>query len=205
MNISNEELIRLIQAGDEAKAADLLERNRGLIYKIMGEFSYLLKNEQNKEDLFQAGCLGFMKALRRYDFSFHTQFTTFAYRYIHGEIVRLADTIMNAEATYSDLCPAKDSDLLCEEVADYVHRTVSGEISPTSLETTVVNRVMVQTILDQVTPRQKKVLWYRYAKDWTQDHIGEELGIHQVDVSREEKRARTKLRILFEKKECGVY
>ena len=205
MKVSNEELIRMIQGGDEAKKADLLENNRGLIYKIMGEFGYLLRNEENKDDLFQSGCLGLIKALNRYDFKFNTLFSTFAYRYIHGEVVRLADAIMNADATYSDLFGAGEVDMVSEEVAEFVQRSVSGNFSPFELEKEVVNREMVRKVLANVSPRQRQVLIFRYGFDMTQSDIGKLLGIHQVDVSREEKRAKTQLRLIFGERDCGIY
>lgn len=205
MKFSNEELIRMIQAGDEAKKVDLLENNRGMIYKLMGEFGYLLRNQDNKDDLFQAGCLGLMKALNRYDFTYNTLFSTFAYRYIHGEIIRLADAIMNADATYTDLFGSGDTDMVSEEIAEFVHRSVSGDFSPSSLETEVLNREILHKLLEHVTPRQRQVLLYRYAMDMTQADIGRLLGLHQVDVSREEKRAKTRLRLLFGDKNCGIY
>lgn len=205
MKVSNEELIRMIQSGDEAKKADLLENNRGMIYKIMGEFGYLLKKEDNKDDLFQAGCLGLVKALNRFDFSFNTLFSTFAYRYIHGEIVRLADAIMNADATYSDLFGSSDADMVSEEVAEFVQRSVSGDFNPFELEKEVLNRELVRKVLAQVSPRQRQVLIFRYGFDMTQSDIGKLLGIHQVDVSREEKRAKTQLRLLFGEQDCGIF
>ena len=205
MKVSNEELIRMIQGGDERKKADLLENNRGLIYKIMGEFGYLLKNEENKDDLFQAGCLGLVKALNRYDFRFNTLFSTFAYRYIHGEVVRLADAIMNADATYSDLFGGGDVDMVSEEVAEFVQRSMSGDYNPFEVEKEVMNREMVRKVLAQISPRQRQVLIFRYGLDMTQSDIGKLLGIHQVDVSREEKRAKSQLRLIFGERDCGIY
>ena len=205
MRVSNEELIRMIQGGDERKKADLLENNRGLIYKIMGEFGYLLKNEENKDDLFQAGCLGLVKALNRYDFRFNTLFSTFAYRYIHGEVVRLADAIMNADATYSDLFGGGEVDMVSEEVAEFVQRSMSGDFNPFEVEKEVMNREMVRKVLAQISPRQRQVLIFRYGLDMTQSDIGKLLGIHQVDVSREEKRAKSQLRLIFGERDCGIY
>lgn len=205
MNRSNEALIRMIRQGREELKADLLENNKGLIYKIMGEFSYLLTNPDNKDDLFQAGCLGMLKALKRYDFSFGVRFSTFAYRYIHGEVLRFADSIMNADRTYTDLFGNSDSDLLAEDVADYVQRAIHGDEACRSVENTVSNREMVRRILEEVTPKQREILICRYGKNMTQQEIGDRLGIHQVEVSREEKRARKNLRLLFGETGWGYY
>lgn len=205
MKITNEELIRLIRNGDEAKKVELLENNRGMIYKLMSEFGYLLRNEDDRDDLFQAGCLGLMKALNRFDFKYNTQFSTFAYRYIHGEIVRLADAIMHRETTYTDLFGKGDSDMVAEEVAEFVHRSVTGDFNPDTIERQVLNKETLRRLLESITPRQREVLFYRYALDLTQSDIGVILGIHQVDVSREEKRAKTRLRLLIGDSNCGIY
>ncbi len=58
--------------------------NQNLIYKIAHSFNY-----QNKEDLFQAGCLGLVKASKNFDDSFNVKFTTYAYPYIVGEMKKL--------------------------------------------------------------------------------------------------------------------
>ena len=60
---------------------NLILENANLIYKICGFFPY-----GNKEDLFQVGCIGLINAYKKYDDSFNTKFTTYAYPYIFGEI-----------------------------------------------------------------------------------------------------------------------
>ena len=205
MRQSNEELIRMIQAGDAEKKADRLENNKGMIYKFMSEFSFLMKNEENRDDLFQAGCLGLIKALNRYDFKFNTLFSTFSYRYIHGEIVRLADAIMHADATYTEVFGKGDPEMVSEEVADIVNRSVTGQLHTEDVEKTLTNRELVRKVLEEVSPRHRQVLIFRYGDDLTQSEIGKLLKMHQVDVSREEKRAKTQLRLIFGRKECGIF
>lgn len=59
----------------------LIEQNKNMIYKIASLFSY-----NSKEDLFQVGCIGLINAYKKYDESFNTKFSTYAYPYIFGEI-----------------------------------------------------------------------------------------------------------------------
>lgn len=66
----NEELSRLIT------------ENENLIYSITHYFS----NYINKEDLFQVGCIGLIKAYQNYKEDLGTKFSTYAYPYILGEI-----------------------------------------------------------------------------------------------------------------------
>ena len=61
----------------------LILDNQNLIYSIIHKY---YSNYPNKNDLFQEGCLGLIKASKKYDSSFDTKFSSFAYKYILGEI-----------------------------------------------------------------------------------------------------------------------
>lgn len=56
--------------------------NQNLIYSI----AYYFTNYKNKEDLFQVGVLGMIKAYKNFDESLGVKFTTFAYPSILGEM-----------------------------------------------------------------------------------------------------------------------
>ena len=56
--------------------------NMNLIYKIANYF----KNYGNKEDLISAGIIGMINAYYKYDESYNTKFTTYAFDYILGEM-----------------------------------------------------------------------------------------------------------------------
>lgn len=79
------ELLERAGHGDR-DAADLLVReNSGLIWSVARRF---FGRGVDPEDLFQLGCVGFLKALNGYDFSYGTQFSTYAVPKISGEIRR---------------------------------------------------------------------------------------------------------------------
>lgn len=61
---------------------NLILENQNLIYKISTFFT----SYTNKEDLFQVGCIGLINAYKKYDESFNTKFTTYAYPFILGEM-----------------------------------------------------------------------------------------------------------------------
>ena len=80
-----EELIRRAKEGDqEAKEALVLE-NTGLIWSVSKRF---LGRGTESEDLYQLGCLGFLKAVEGFDLEYGTQFSTYAVPKIAGEIRR---------------------------------------------------------------------------------------------------------------------
>lgn len=82
---SNEELILLIQQGDEQAKSIFVEQNAPLIYSIIKRFS---KHRVSADDLFQIGCIGLMKALNNFDQKYQVKFSTYAVPIIIGEIKR---------------------------------------------------------------------------------------------------------------------
>ena len=80
-----EELIARSQAGDEEATQQLVEENSGLIWAVVKRF---LCRGTDADDLYQLGCLGFLKAVRGFDLSYGTRFSTYAVPKIGGEIRR---------------------------------------------------------------------------------------------------------------------
>ena len=60
----------------------LLIENENLIYSVASKFT----KYKDKEDLFQAGCIGMIEAYNNFDNTKGTKFTSYAYPYIFGEI-----------------------------------------------------------------------------------------------------------------------
>lgn len=79
------DLLALAKQGNEAAAAKVLEENSGLIWAVVRR--YFGKGVE-PDDLYQLGCLGFLKAVRGFDAEYGTQFSTYAVPKIAGEIRR---------------------------------------------------------------------------------------------------------------------
>ena len=77
--------IRSAQGGDRDAAGRLVEENAGLIWSIARRY---FGRGVDPEDLYQLGCLGFLKAIEGFDESFGTKFSTYAVPKISGEIRR---------------------------------------------------------------------------------------------------------------------
>ena len=82
---SQETLIRLAQAGDAAAKEALVQENAGLIWAVARRFQ---GRGTELDDLYQLGCLGFLKAVEGFDAAFGTRFSTYAVPKIAGEIRR---------------------------------------------------------------------------------------------------------------------
>lgn len=80
-----EELIAKAQQGDKAASELLVTENAGLIWSVARRF---IGRGAEADDLYQLGCLGFIKAVEGFDLDFGTQFSTYAVPKIAGEIRR---------------------------------------------------------------------------------------------------------------------
>lgn len=80
-----EELIRQYQSGVQEAAETLVEENTGLIWSVAKRF---LGRGTEADDLYQLGCVGFLKAVEGFDLEYGTQFSTYAVPKIAGEIRR---------------------------------------------------------------------------------------------------------------------
>lgn len=66
----------------------IITLNEKLIYKIASKFF-----DVPKEDLYQAGVIGIIKAYKNYKQDSTTKFSTYAYNYIYGEMYELANNL----------------------------------------------------------------------------------------------------------------
>jgi RNA polymerase sporulation-specific sigma factor len=82
---TSEELIAKIQKNDDKGAMDeLIKKNSALIYSIVKKYASVKK--EYSEDLYQIGTIGLIKAAKNFDFSYGTQFSTYAVHLIRGEL-----------------------------------------------------------------------------------------------------------------------
>ena len=85
MSAPQEELIQRSQAGDRAATEQLVVDNSGLIWSVARRY---FGRGIDPDDLYQLGCVGFLKAIAGFDAAYGTQFSTYAVPKIAGEIRR---------------------------------------------------------------------------------------------------------------------
>ena len=84
----NEEMLKALRSaknGDREAAEKLIRENSGLIWSIARRF---FGRGTDPDDLYQLGCVGFLKAIEGFDEGFGTKFSTYAVPKISGEIRR---------------------------------------------------------------------------------------------------------------------
>lgn len=78
-------LLRAARNGDREAAGRMVEENAGLIWSIARRY---FGRGVEPDDLYQLGCLGFLKAIEGFDEAYGTRFSTYAVPKISGEIRR---------------------------------------------------------------------------------------------------------------------
>ena len=79
------EVLRAAQEGDREACERAVIENNGLIWSVVRRY---YGRGVDADDLYQLGCLGFLKAIQGFDFDYGTCFSTYAVPKIAGEIRR---------------------------------------------------------------------------------------------------------------------
>lgn len=89
---------------------DVILENEGLIYKIINKY----KNYFELDDLYQVAVIGLIKASKNYQDCYNTKFTSYAYPYILGEVIKYINDFRsiklnkNNKILYSKILKAKE-------------------------------------------------------------------------------------------------
>ena len=83
--LSGSALLQAAREGDSQACEQVLLENNGLIWSVVRRY---YGRGVEPDDLYQLGCLGFLKAVQGFDPEFGTQFSTYAVPKIAGEIRR---------------------------------------------------------------------------------------------------------------------
>ncbi|MEM5781189.1 MAG: sigma-70 family RNA polymerase sigma factor, partial [Lawsonibacter sp.] len=78
-------LLEAARNGDSLACEQVLQENNGLIWSVVRRY---YGRGVEPDDLYQLGCLGFLKAVQGFDPEYGTQFSTYAVPKIAGEIRR---------------------------------------------------------------------------------------------------------------------
>ena len=71
--------IKRAQEGDKFEMDRLIRENNGLIWSIVKRF---MNRGYEVEDLYQIGCIGFIKSIKRFDTNFEVKLSTYSVPYM---------------------------------------------------------------------------------------------------------------------------
>ena len=83
--VSAQSLLEAARRGDNRACEQVLAENNGLIWSVVRRY---YGRGVEPDDLYQLGCMGFLKAVRGFDPEYGTRFSTYAVPKIAGEIRR---------------------------------------------------------------------------------------------------------------------
>jgi RNA polymerase sporulation-specific sigma factor len=95
-------LMKEVQFGNCKALEELIKQNNGLIWSIVRRF---YGRGYEMEDLYQIGCIGFIKSVKRFDMKYDYKMSTFAVPYIMGEIKKFIrdDGMIKVSRTIKEL------------------------------------------------------------------------------------------------------
>lgn len=99
------------------------------------------------------------------------------------EIVMAMDASRNVESIDKEMY-SKDSAYTLMDLAE----------DDTNIEETVLNKIMVQQLMDMLESKERKIINLRYFKNKTQSQVAKEMGMTLVQVSRLEKKILNSMR-----------
>ena len=188
-----EELIAKAQQGDREASEALVEENSGLIWSVARRF---LGRGTEADDLYQLGCLGFLKAVEGFDLAYGTQFSTYAVPKIAGEIRRflrddgavkvsrsLKEQAATIKAARSRLTGALGREPTIQEISRQTGLTPE--------------EIALGQAISGLPERERMVIQLRYFHGLTQQRVAAVMNVSQVQVSRIEKKAVAMLRELM--------
>lgn len=225
----NTKEIESAKMGSNEAMEKLVKDNSGLIWSIVNRF---YGRGYSKEELYQVGAIGMIKAIKRFDFEFNVQFSTYAVPYIMGEIKRFIrdDGPIKVSRSIKELATkineiqkehinktgeelsinqiAEKLNVLKEDIAfaleairplesineEAFQDDLDGESKLSKIsnnideEKTVIERLTVNKLIEELNEREKEIVILRYFKEETQSQVAKHLGISQVQVSRIEKK-----------------
>ena len=205
------ELLRAAQEGNRDACEQAVLENNGLIWSVVRRY---YGRGVEPDDLYQLGCLGFLKAIRGFDFSYGTCFSTYAVPKIAGEIrrflrddgtIKVGRSIREQALTLYALRERLRQELGREpslsELSDQTGWTPE-EIAQVDLATEapeegLVERIALREAVDQLPEKERMTILLRYFKGLTQERAARVLGVSQVQVSRLERRGLERLRQSF--------
>ena len=178
---NNNSLLEEAASGNLEKMEILINQNIGLIWGIVKKF---IGKGYETEDLYQIACMGFIKAIKRFDTSYKVKLSTYAVPYILGEIKKFIrdDGIIKISRSVKGLGFKVLMESINEENNE---RKLFSEFDEQSK---IIDKITIEELVENLNVRDKKIIKLRFYGEKTQAQVAKIMGISQVQVSRIEKR-----------------
>ena len=232
--MEKEETLNLIKAalgGDKSASEQLLTLNSPLIKSVIRRY----KNKGVEyDDLYQLGCVGFIKAVKNFSTEYEVRFSTYAVPMIAGEVkrflrddgpvkvsrgtksaaIKIARFVDEYKRDHGESPTvdkiAKQFDLEPQEAVfimdsckypvsiydsnDDNSKSLIDKLQTSENEDEKLDKMMLKKIINELSPRDKKIILLRYFADKTQSEVARVLSVSQVQISRLESKILGRIR-----------
>ena len=189
------EPIRQAQDGDKKARDKVVSDNLGLVHAIVRRFE---KRGHDREELFQIGCIGLIKAINTFNPVKNIKLATYASRCIENEILmylrRNSKTKMEVSIDEPLNVDWDGNELLLSDILgtdeDVISRRLEDEVEIS----------LLSKAIRKLSPREQTIIRLRFglgkenAAEKTQKEVADLLGISQSYISRLEKRIMKRLK-----------
>ena len=183
--------------GDPEAKNILIERNLRLVAHVVKKYQ---GTDEDMDDLISIGTIGLIKAVSTFDDKKSVRLSTYAARCIENELLMLlrAKKKYGKEVSlYEPIGTDKEGNEI--NLLDIMEAPSADVIEEYSTRQDILR--LLEGIKDALTPKEYQVICRRYGlfgeKELTQREIARQLSISRSYVSRIEKNALQKLRLLF--------
>ncbi len=204
--------------GNKEGRERLIELNLALVGAVAKRYTH--KPDEYSE-LFQGGVVGLIKAIDGFKPEKGVEFSSYAFPFIHGEILRQKESLLGVKRQ-------RKNEILRRQLNDYIEdflqsykrmpsvKEIASELSLNEEEIiwcqeidltaepeasmndkqfdVIENRLFLKTLLQELTDKERNILLKRYWEGKTQSAIGKDLGLSQTQISRLEKEILQKLK-----------
>ena len=224
-------LIKAAQGGDKSASEQLLTLNSPLIKSVIRRY----KNKGVEyDDLYQLGCVGFIKAVKNFSTEYEVRFSTYAVPMIAGEVkrflrddgpvkvsrgtksaaIKIARFVDEYKRDHGESPTvdkiAKQFDLEPQEAVfimdsckypvsiydsnDDNSKSLIDKLQTSENEDEKLDKMILKKIINELSPRDKKIILLRYFADKTQSEVARVLSVSQVQISRLESKILGRIR-----------
>ena len=205
--------IKKAQDGDKYELERLVRENSGLIWSIVRRFK---GRGFELEDLYQVGCLGFIKSIKRYirddgtikisrsikEIQAKIRDIQEEYRKKNKEEISIEEIAQKLNLEKEDIAIALEASKPIESI-DNMYKSDKGEkgiclidkISTEKDEQEILtNKIAIRDIIKELPKEDKQIIILRFYKEKTQSEVAKILGVSQVQVSRIERKILQKMK-----------
>lgn len=198
-NLTKDEMNNLLVEYNKTKSKEIRDKiilhNTKLVYKIVDKYT-----ENDKDDLFQIGVIGLIKAVDSYSLSKKIAWSTYMSSCVHNEI-RMYFRTQNYEkrskfiecSVYTEVDTKKDDSVTILDMLYNKNVDIFEEVA-LNIKIEKINKIMKKLLSE----REYRTIELRYGLNGNSEHTQQEtadiMKIHRTQISRYEKKAIKKIK-----------